>query len=98
MGIRVEILAVWVRHLPSMSNLRSRSTRFRSSASDQGAPRVDLFEYQGKQFFAKFGMPVSPGEVAFTWDEAEGAAGRLGRRETGRASVHAGARRTAGEI
>ena len=27
---------------------------------------MDLFEYQGKQFFASFDMPVSPGEVATT--------------------------------
>ena len=31
---------------------------------------VDLFEYQGKQFFATFGIPVSPGDVATTVDEA----------------------------
>ena len=24
---------------------------------------MDLFEYQGKQFFASYGMPVSPGEI-----------------------------------
>ena len=32
----------------------------------QEAAEVDLFEYQGKQFFAGYGMPVSPGEIAFT--------------------------------
>ena len=31
---------------------------------------MDLFEYQGKQFFATFGIPVSPGDVATTVDEA----------------------------
>jgi len=31
---------------------------------------VDLFEYQGKQYFAKFGIPVSAGGVAVTVDEA----------------------------
>ena len=36
--------------------------------------RVDLFEYQGKQFFAQYGMPVSAGEVALTVDEAVDAA------------------------
>ena len=39
---------------------------------------MDLFEYQGKQFFAQYGMPVSPGEVAFSVDEAVAAAERLG--------------------
>ena len=31
---------------------------------------MDLFEYQGKQYFARFGIPVSPGGVADTVDEA----------------------------
>ena len=31
---------------------------------------MDLFEYQGKQYFAKFGIPVSAGGVAVTVDEA----------------------------
>ncbi|SVE18818.1 uncharacterized protein METZ01_LOCUS471672, partial [marine metagenome] len=31
---------------------------------------MDLFEYQGKEFFAEYGMPVSPGELAFTIEEA----------------------------
>jgi len=31
---------------------------------------VDLFEYQGKQYFARYGLPVSSGGVADTVDEA----------------------------
>jgi len=31
---------------------------------------VDLFEYQGKQYFARYDIPVSPGGVATTVDEA----------------------------
>ena len=31
---------------------------------------MDLFEYQGKEFFATYGMPISPGEIAFSVDEA----------------------------
>ena len=31
---------------------------------------VDLYEYQGKQYFARFGIPTSPGGVADTVDEA----------------------------
>jgi len=31
---------------------------------------VDLFEYQGKQYFARYDIPVSPGGVAVTVDEA----------------------------
>ena len=39
---------------------------------------MDLFEYQGKQFFAEYGMPTSPGKIAFTVDEAVQAAEELG--------------------
>ena len=31
---------------------------------------MDLFEYQGKEFFAEYGMPVSPGGLAFSQEEA----------------------------
>jgi succinyl-CoA synthetase beta subunit len=31
---------------------------------------VDLFEYQGKQYFARFGIPISKGGVADTVEEA----------------------------
>ena len=31
---------------------------------------MDLFEYQGKQYFAKYNIPVSAGGVAHTVDEA----------------------------
>jgi succinyl-CoA synthetase beta subunit len=59
---------------------------------------VDLFEYQGKQFFAKYGMPVSPGEVAFTVDEAVSAAERLGPPVMVKAQVHTGGRGKAGGV
>ena len=45
---------------------------------------MDLYEYQGKQYFARFGIPVSPGGVADTVEEAVAGRGphRLpGRRE-----------------
>ena len=35
---------------------------------------MDLLEYQGKQFFASFDIPVSPGEAVTTVDEAVAAA------------------------
>ena len=31
---------------------------------------MDLFEYQGKQFFAKYGIPVSDGAATNNVDEA----------------------------
>ena len=38
---------------------------------------VDLFEYQGKQFFAQYGIPVSPGDVATTVDGAVAVAEKI---------------------
>ncbi|MGZ0228903.1 MAG: ADP-forming succinate--CoA ligase subunit beta [Acidimicrobiales bacterium] len=59
---------------------------------------MDLFEYQGKQFFAQYGMPVSEGEIAFTVDEAVAAAERLGTPVMVKAQVHAGGRGKAGGV
>ena len=62
------------------------------------ATPVDLFEYQGKQFFAQYGMPVSPGQVAFTVDEAVAAAEELGTPVMVKAQVHTGGRGKAGGV
>jgi succinyl-CoA synthetase beta subunit len=59
---------------------------------------LDLFEYQGKQFFASYGIPVSPGEPATTVDAAVAAAERLGFPVVVKAQVHVGGRGKAGGI
>jgi succinyl-CoA synthetase beta subunit len=59
---------------------------------------VDLFEYQGKEFFAEYGMPTSPGEITFTVDEAVAAAERLGPPVMVKAQVHTGGRGKAGGV
>ena len=59
---------------------------------------MDLFEYQGKQFFARYGMPVSPGEIAFTVEEAVAAAERIGMPVMVKAQVHTGGRGKAGGV
>lgn len=59
---------------------------------------MDLFEYQGKQFFARYGIPVSPGEVVSTVDEAVAAAERLGYPVVVKAQVQVGGRGKAGGI
>ena len=59
---------------------------------------MDLFEYQGKQFFASYGMPVSAGEIAFSVDEAVAAAERLGTPVMVKAQVHTGGRGKAGGV
>jgi len=59
---------------------------------------VDLFEYQGKQYFARFGIPVSPDGVADTVDEAVAAAESAGYPVVVKAQVQVGGRGKAGGI
>jgi succinyl-CoA synthetase beta subunit len=59
---------------------------------------VDLFEYQGKQLLARFGVPVSPGEAVDTVDDAVAAADRLGYPVVVKAQVQVGGRGKAGGI
>jgi succinyl-CoA synthetase beta subunit len=59
---------------------------------------VDLFEYQGKQVFARYGIPVSPGEAVVTVDEAVAAADRIGYPVVVKAQVQVGGRGKAGGI
>jgi succinyl-CoA synthetase beta subunit len=59
---------------------------------------VDLFEYQAKQLFQKYGVPVSLGEVATTPDEAQAIAGRIGGVTVVKAQVKIGGRGKAGGV
>jgi succinyl-CoA synthetase beta subunit len=59
---------------------------------------VDLFEYQGKQYFARFGIPVSPGGTADTVDEALIEANKAGYPVVVKAQVQVGGRGKAGGI
>ncbi len=59
---------------------------------------MDLFEYQGKQLLARFGVPVSAGEVAETVEDAVAAAERLGYPVVVKAQVQVGGRGKAGGI
>jgi succinyl-CoA synthetase beta subunit len=59
---------------------------------------VNLFEYQGKQFFARYGIPVSPGEAVTTADDAVAAAERVGYPVVVKAQVQVGGRGKAGGI
>src|ERR671938_1771787 len=59
---------------------------------------MDLFEYQGKQYFARFGIPVSPGGVADTVEEAVSQADRVGYPVVVKAQVQVGGRGKAGGI
>ncbi len=59
---------------------------------------MDLFEYQGKQYFARFGIAVSPGDVADTVDEALAVAERVGYPVVVKAQVKVGGRGKAGGV
>jgi succinyl-CoA synthetase beta subunit len=59
---------------------------------------MDLYEYQGKQLFKRFGIPVSEGRVADTPEEARKAAEELGGQVVVKAQVLTGGRGKAGGI
>jgi succinyl-CoA synthetase beta subunit len=59
---------------------------------------VDLFEYQAKQLFQKYGVPTGLGEVATTPAEAQAIAERLGGVTVVKAQVKTGGRGKAGGV
>ncbi|MFN5606023.1 MAG: ADP-forming succinate--CoA ligase subunit beta [Actinomycetes bacterium] len=59
---------------------------------------MDLFEYQGKQYFARYDIPVSPGGAADSVDEAVKVADRSGYPVVVKAQVQVGGRGKAGGI
>ncbi len=59
---------------------------------------MDLYEYQGKQYFARYGIPISPGEVADSVEDAVAAADRVGYPVVVKAQVQVGGRGKAGGV
>jgi succinyl-CoA synthetase beta subunit len=59
---------------------------------------MDLYEYQGKQLFARFGIPVSDGRFVTTPEEARKAAEEIGGPVVVKAQVLTGGRGKAGGI
>ena len=59
---------------------------------------MDLYEYQGKQYFARYDIPVSAGGVATTVDDAVAAADAAGYPVVVKAQVQVGGRGKAGGI
>src|SRR5213593_1404806 len=59
---------------------------------------MDLYEYQGKELFRRFGIPVSDGRLATTPAEARAAAEELGGQVVVKAQVLVGGRGKAGGI
>src|SRR5512138_3194603 len=59
---------------------------------------VDLYEYQGRELFARHGLPVLGGGVAETPEEARAIAERVGRQVVVKAQVKVGGRGKAGGV
>jgi succinyl-CoA synthetase beta subunit len=59
---------------------------------------VNIHEYQAKEIFRKNGVPIPPGEVATTAEEAEAIARKFGGTVVVKAQVHAGGRGKAGGV
>ena len=59
---------------------------------------MKLHEYQAKAILAQYGVPVPRGEVAFTVDEAEAAATKIGGSVVVKAQIHAGGRGKGGGV
>ncbi|HEX9605976.1 MAG TPA: ADP-forming succinate--CoA ligase subunit beta [Gemmatimonadaceae bacterium] len=59
---------------------------------------MNIHEYQAKEIFRKYGIPIPPGEVATTPEEAESIARKFGTTVVVKAQVHAGGRGKAGGV
>jgi succinyl-CoA synthetase beta subunit len=59
---------------------------------------MKIHEYQAKALLAKFAVPVPRGEVAYTVDEAEAAAKKIGGSVVVKAQIHAGGRGKGGGV
>ena len=59
---------------------------------------MKIHEYQAKDILARYGIPIQPGRVAYTPDEAEAIARELGGPVVIKAQVYVGGRGKAGGI
>ena len=59
---------------------------------------MNIHEYQAKEIFRKYGIPIPPGEIASTPQEAEAIARKFGSTVVVKAQVHAGGRGKAGGV
>ena len=59
---------------------------------------MNIHEYQAKEILRALGVPIPPGEIASTPDEAQQIASRIGKAVVVKAQVHAGGRGKAGGV
>lgn len=79
-------------------DVRATSTRNSSALGAEWECSVDLFEYQARDLFEKYGVPVLPGIVADTPEEVRAAAQKLGGVTVVKAQVKIGGRGKAGGV
>src|SRR6195952_5131929 len=60
--------------------------------------RMDLFEYQAKELFAKHDVPTTPGRVTDSADDAKAIAEEIGKPVMVKAQVKVGGRGKAGGV
>src|SRR5688500_8200831 len=82
---------------PRADGIRKRSSSPRR-ARGRAEVTMDLLEYQGKQLFARHGIPVPNGRPATTLDEALDAADAIGYPCVVKAQVQIGGRGKLGGI
>jgi succinyl-CoA synthetase beta subunit len=70
----------------------------RRDADHHSGERVNIHEYQAKDLLRAEGVPIPPGEVATTPDQAHAIARKLGGTVVVKAQVHAGGRGKAGGV
>ncbi len=61
-------------------------------------PSMKIHEYQAKAILAKYNVPVPRGEVAYTVEESEAAAKKIGGSVVVKAQIHAGGRGKGGGV
>lgn len=59
---------------------------------------MNIHEYQAKDILRRYGVPIPPGEVATTSEQAEAIARKVGKAVMVKAQVHAGGRGKAGGV
>ncbi len=81
-----------------LNTVHSALQRTTETNTGLGGTQVDLLEYQGKQFFASYGIPVSDGEACTDVESAVAVAERVGYPVVVKAQVHTGGRGKAGGV
>src|SRR5215472_4215403 len=88
------------RHFPErrIPNPEPRIPKKRHDILESLALSMKIHEYQAKAILGRYNVPVPRGEVAFSVDEAEAAAKKLGGSVVVKAQIHAGGRGKGGGV